>query len=163
VGIRYLGPLEVEDAGSAVPVPGSRLRQLLVRLALAPGSWVPAGTLADAVWADGAPADRANSLQSLVSRLRRVLGRPELVEQSAAGYHLAVPPEAVDAVRFAGRVTRHGGARPRRLRTAADPHRPGRRRAAPSPDRVVRFPAYRENRVAGRGRGCRSRVVGWCG
>ena len=91
VGIRYLGPLEVEDAGSAVPVPGSRLRQLLVRLALAPGSWVPAGTLADAVWADGAPADRANSLQSLVSRLRRVLGRPELVEQSAAGYHLAVP------------------------------------------------------------------------
>jgi predicted ATPase/DNA-binding SARP family transcriptional activator len=115
VEIGYLGALEVRDAGCTVAVPGQRLRRLLVQLALAPGSWVSVGALAEAVWADGTPADPANSLQSLVSRLRRVLGRPELVEQSAAGYRLALAPASVDAVRF-GRLVADG----RRLLEAGD-------------------------------------------
>jgi predicted ATPase/DNA-binding SARP family transcriptional activator len=100
VQVCYLGPLEVRDGERLVAVPGARLQRLLVALALTPGRWVPAGTLAEAVWGEESPADRANSLQSLVSRLRRALGRPELVEQSAAGYRLAIDPEAVDAVRL---------------------------------------------------------------
>ncbi|WP_158550753.1 BTAD domain-containing putative transcriptional regulator [Geodermatophilus sp. TF02-6] len=98
--VGYLGPLEVGDDGRTVAVPGARLQQLLVALALDPGRWVPAGALADAVWGAEQPADPVNSLQSLVSRLRRALGRPELVEQSAAGYRLGVAPDDVDAVRF---------------------------------------------------------------
>jgi predicted ATPase/DNA-binding SARP family transcriptional activator len=101
VRIGYLGSLEVRDGDRAVAVPGARLQHLLVTLALDPGRWVSAGALADAVWGDDRPTDQANSLQSLVSRLRRALGRPELVEQSPAGYRLAVEPDDVDAVRFA--------------------------------------------------------------
>jgi len=100
VQVGYLGPLEVRDGGRLVVVPGARLQQLLIALALNPGRWVSAGTLADAVWGEDLPADPANSLQSLVSRLRRALGRPELVEQSAAGYRLAIDPDDVDAVRL---------------------------------------------------------------
>ena len=98
--VGYLGPLEVRDGDRLVAVPGARLQQLLIALAVVPGRWVSAGTLADAVWGADQPTDPANSLQSLVSRLRRSLGRPELVEQSAAGYRLAIDPEDVDAVRL---------------------------------------------------------------
>src|SRR5690348_3171407 len=107
VEVGYLGPLEVRDAGRVVPVPGQRLRALLLQLALDPGAWVAPGTLTEAVWGAEPPTDPANSLQSLVSRLRRALGRADLVEQSPAGYRLAVAPEAVDAVRF-GRLVAEG-------------------------------------------------------
>lgn len=42
----------------------------------------------------------ANALQTLVSRARRALGGAAAVEQSGAGYRLAVTPDDVDALRF---------------------------------------------------------------
>ncbi len=79
VGI--LGPLEVRDDGDRpVEVSGARLRTLLVRLALDAGRPVPASALVDAVWGDRPPADEANALQTLVSRLRRALGDAAPVE-----------------------------------------------------------------------------------
>ena len=98
--IAVLGPLEVR-AGPGLPVvevAGPRLRRLLLRLALDPGRVVTTGQLVDAVWDQDPPAGAANALQALVSRLRRLL--PGVLESSAAGYRLAVPAEAVDAVRF---------------------------------------------------------------
>ncbi len=56
--------------------------------------------LAEAVWGDEPPADLANALQTLVSRARRALGGPATVEQSAAGYRLAVSADDVDVLRF---------------------------------------------------------------
>jgi predicted ATPase/DNA-binding SARP family transcriptional activator len=98
--IGVLGPLEVR-AGPGLPVvevAGPRLRRLLLRLALDPGRVVTTGQLVDAVWDRDPPAGAANALQALVSRLRRLL--PDAVGSSPAGYRLAVPAEAVDAVRF---------------------------------------------------------------
>jgi predicted ATPase/DNA-binding SARP family transcriptional activator len=96
-----LGPLEVRDGvGRPVPVSGARLRDLIARLALAGGRPVSTGELAEAVWGADPPADLANALQTLVSRARRALGGAAAVEQSAAGYRLAVTPEDVDALRF---------------------------------------------------------------
>lgn len=101
VRVALLGPFEVQDdAGDFLPVAGSRLRDLIARLALAGGRPVSTAALADAVWGDDPPADLANALQTLVSRARRALGGPAAVEQSAAGYRLAVTPDDVDAVRF---------------------------------------------------------------
>ncbi len=74
---------------------------LLGRLALHPGIWVSADALIEAVWAEDPPADPTNSLQSLVSRLRRALGRTDVVEQSPAGYRLDLRPDDVDGARFA--------------------------------------------------------------
>ncbi len=100
VRIDYLGPLRVTVGDQDVEIRGRRLVALLARLAMAPGRPVPVDVLADAVWPDEAPADPANALQSLVSRLRRALGGAAAVEQAPAGYRLAVAPDAVDAVRF---------------------------------------------------------------
>jgi predicted ATPase/DNA-binding SARP family transcriptional activator len=83
-----------------VAVAGARLRGLIARLALAGGQPVGTGALAEAVWDSAPPADMANALQTLVSRARRALGGAAAVEQSAAGYRLAVTPDDVDALRF---------------------------------------------------------------
>ncbi|HEY3633228.1 MAG TPA: BTAD domain-containing putative transcriptional regulator, partial [Jatrophihabitantaceae bacterium] len=100
--IAILGPLEVRDgdAGGSIEVAGSRLRSLLIRLALDAGRPVSAAALVDAVWGDQPPAEAANALQSLVSRLRRTLGGAATVGQSPTGYRLAIEPEDVDAARF---------------------------------------------------------------
>jgi len=97
--IAILGPLEVRAGpGRPVEVAGPRLRRLLLRLALDPGRVVTTGQLVDAVWDEDPPAGAANALQALVSRLRRLL--PGALESHPSGYRLAVPAEAVDAVRF---------------------------------------------------------------
>ena len=98
--IGILGPLEVRSGDVLVDVAGSRLRRLLIRLALDAGRPVSGAALADAVWGDRPPADEANALQSLVSRLRRTLGGAGLVGQSPIGYRLAVDPADIDANRF---------------------------------------------------------------
>jgi predicted ATPase len=101
VQVAILGPLEVHDDGGApVAVAGARLRGLIARLALAGGQPVSTGALAGAVWDCAFPADVANALQTLVSRARRALGGAAAVEQSGAGYRLAVTPGDVDALRF---------------------------------------------------------------
>jgi predicted ATPase/DNA-binding SARP family transcriptional activator len=100
VQIAILGPLEVRDGDTAVDVAGSRLRSLLIRLALDAGRPVSAGALVDAVWGEQPPADAANALQSLVSRLRRALGGAATVGQSPTGYRLGIAPDDVDATRF---------------------------------------------------------------
>jgi predicted ATPase/DNA-binding SARP family transcriptional activator len=98
VQIAILGPLEVRtDTGAPVPVAGARLRDLIARLALAGGRPVGTAALINAVWPDEPPADAANALQTLVSRARRTLGGARTVEQSAAGYRLAVAPQDVDS------------------------------------------------------------------
>jgi predicted ATPase/DNA-binding SARP family transcriptional activator len=95
-----LGPFEVRsDDGVLVDVPGARLRGLLIALALEPGHVVPQARLIDWIWGERPPSDAANSLQRLVSRLRKAL--PEgAVEGQPGGYRLTVEPDAVDAVRF---------------------------------------------------------------
>ncbi|MBB5833618.1 BTAD domain-containing putative transcriptional regulator [Kribbella italica] len=98
--IGMLGPFEVRIGDGAVAdVPGARLRGLLIALALRPGQVVPKATLVDWIWGENPPAEAANALQRLVSRLRKAL--PEgVVEGHPEGYRLVVEPDAVDAVRF---------------------------------------------------------------
>ena len=98
--IGILGTFEVRaDDGAFADVPGARLRALLVALALQPGDVVQKATLVDWIWGEHPPADAANALQRLVSRLRKAL--PDgAVEGQTDGYRLKVEPDAVDAVRF---------------------------------------------------------------
>jgi DNA-binding SARP family transcriptional activator len=99
VRIGILGPLEVTVDGGTCEVSGARLRALLTRLALDAGRWVSVDALADALWGDALPADRANAVQSLVSRLRRAVpGVP--VTSGPGGYQLDLPADAIDAHRF---------------------------------------------------------------
>ncbi|AEV86570.1 SARP family transcriptional regulator [Actinoplanes sp. SE50] len=98
--VELFGGLRVCRDEADLAVPGARLRGLVVRLALAAGRPVGAGTLVDSLWPRERPADPANALQSLVSRLRRVLGDAEAVAQDEGGYRLRVGDDDVDVVRF---------------------------------------------------------------
>ncbi|ACU70985.1 transcriptional regulator, winged helix family [Catenulispora acidiphila DSM 44928] len=98
--IAMLGPLEVRaDGGGLADVPGARLRAVLIALALRPNQVVPKASLVDWIWGENPPADAANALQRLVSRLRKAL--PDTaIDGLTDGYRLTVDPDAVDAVRF---------------------------------------------------------------
>ena len=116
-----LGPFEIRANGGVVAdVPGARLRGLVVALALEPGHVVPKATLVDWIWGEQPPADAANALQRLVSRLRKAL--PEgAVEGNAHGYRLAVAPDDVDAARFERLLTQaRNDEGPRRVRLLRD-------------------------------------------
>jgi predicted ATPase/DNA-binding SARP family transcriptional activator len=113
-----LGSFEVRtDDGVPADVPGARLRALLIALALEPGHVVAKATLVDWIWGERPPADAANALQRLVSRLRKAL--PDgAVEGRTDGYRLTAEPDAVDAVRFerlVGRARTESGPRRARL------------------------------------------------
>ena len=95
-----LGPVEAWRGDQAVAVGGPRVRALLAMLLLEAGGVVATDRLIDGLYGDAPPAGAANALQSQVSRLRRGLGEPGLVEGTAAGYRLAVPREDVDVHRF---------------------------------------------------------------
>jgi predicted ATPase/DNA-binding SARP family transcriptional activator len=105
VRIGVLGSLAVHDeAGRPVEVGGQLVRKLLIMLALDAGRIVPAYSLIERLWDDDPPVNAANSLQSLISRLRASLRRgglgDQVIESHPAGYRLAVPPQRVDAVAF---------------------------------------------------------------
>ncbi|MEU5863273.1 AfsR/SARP family transcriptional regulator, partial [Nonomuraea sp. NPDC047529] len=121
VRVGVLGPLTLVTADGPAPVGGARLRVLLARLALDAGRAVRPETLAEALWDEAPPEAPSHALQSLVSRLRRVLGHPGLVTSGPAGYRLAVEPDAVDAVRFErlARAGRRSSARSRPAEAAA--------------------------------------------
>jgi predicted ATPase/DNA-binding SARP family transcriptional activator len=105
-----LGSFEVRtDDGALADVPGARLRALLIALALEPGHVVSTATLIDWIWSEQPPADTANALQRLVSRLRKALPQG-LIEGHPGGYRLTVEPDAVDAVRFERLVAQARGA-----------------------------------------------------
>jgi predicted ATPase/DNA-binding SARP family transcriptional activator len=99
--VGLLGELEVrDDAGHELPVPGAKLRSLLAVLALHAGRVVPIDHLVDALWGDEPPDGVRNSLQGLVSKLRRSLASADLIAMRSGGYVLAVPPDSVDVHRF---------------------------------------------------------------
>jgi len=107
-----LGPVTVRtEDGSPVAVPGAKVRALLADLLVHHGRPVPVDRLVDDLWGDTPPGNPANTLQTKVSLLRRVLDRAEegaraLVAYGPAGYALRVPDEAVDSGRFAALTAR---------------------------------------------------------
>jgi predicted ATPase/DNA-binding SARP family transcriptional activator len=105
VRIGILGPLEVRDAdGRSLPVGGARLRSLLIRLAIEKGHAVPVDRLAEDLWPGEGPADAANAVQALVSRLRAAAGK-DVVEHGPTGYRLTIPSAEIDAWAFGQLVT----------------------------------------------------------
>lgn len=98
--IGVLGPLRVVADGQEVGIGGARLRVLLTRLTLGVGGVVPPTALSEALWPEDGPAHPDTALHSLATRLRRTLPEPRALRSEPEGYRLALPPEAVDAVRF---------------------------------------------------------------
>src|SRR4051794_2118087 len=108
-----LGPLEVRDASTPVPLGGRKPRALLARLALDANRTVPVDRLIEDLWGEDAPDTAAKMVQIHVSQLRKALPAGLLVTRPG-GYVLVAEPEAIDLVRFerlraAGRAALAGG------------------------------------------------------
>jgi DNA-binding SARP family transcriptional activator len=107
VEFRLLGSLEVIIGGASVDVGGTQPRTVLAMLLVAGGRMVPAESIIEALWGHNPPDSAAGTLQSYVSRLRRVLvpggARGEAAKVLAwdsPGYKLVVGASALDVHRF---------------------------------------------------------------
>ena len=99
--VNLLGSVQVlDDDDEPVAFAGTRLKILLVALALRCEEVVGDDHLIEALWGDAIPAGSVNALQRQVSTLRRVLGSPTLVERRGTGYVLTLDRSAVDICRF---------------------------------------------------------------
>ncbi|PRY19073.1 BTAD domain-containing putative transcriptional regulator [Pseudosporangium ferrugineum] len=98
--VGMLGPLLVTAGGTEVRIGGARLRTLLIRLALEPGRPVPTDSLTRSLWPEDRLTDTSHALHALVSRLRRSLPEPAVVEGTPGGYRLRLPPASVDVTHF---------------------------------------------------------------
>jgi len=107
VDLRVLGPLEVVIDGRPVELPSAKARLLLAALAVRANEVVSTDRLFEVLWGAQPPESAANTIQTYVAHLRRVL-EPHRARREAAqvlvthqpGYLLAVEPERIDAVRF---------------------------------------------------------------
>ena len=104
---RILGPLEVVAENRQVRVSGAKERALLAILLVHVGEVVSADRLIDELWGGELPANPSNTLQVVVSRLRKAMeGAPaserwgELLVTRKPGYVLDVDPKDLDARRF---------------------------------------------------------------
>lgn len=92
---RVLGPLEVWRDGQPVKISGERQRELVTLLLLNLNEVVPAERLIEDLYGGDPSGTAANSVQALVSRLRRVLDEGVVVTKPP-GYLLSADPDRVD-------------------------------------------------------------------
>jgi DNA-binding SARP family transcriptional activator len=107
VEFRILGPLDVLDQHRRIEVCAAKERLLLAALIVHANEVISVDRLIEILWGAEPPATAPNTLQTYVSHLRRALepnrtlrARDGVLRTRGQGYVLAVPPEAVDAVRF---------------------------------------------------------------
>lgn len=99
VMIRVLGPVDlVTVSGSRVPQ--SRVgRKLLGALAISANHLVSSEQLAQIIWGEKRPPSWANTLQTYIYRLRRLLEPPRIITEDHS-YGLMVSPDELDALVF---------------------------------------------------------------
>jgi DNA-binding SARP family transcriptional activator len=98
VEFRILGPLEVVEAGVALPLGGPKHRALLALLLLHHGEVVSSDQMVEALWGEDPPRTAAGSIQNSISHLRKLLGAERLVTRSP-GYVLRLEEDELDAER----------------------------------------------------------------
>lgn len=110
---RILGPLEVDDDGSAIPLAGGSQRALLALLLLHANEVVSNDLLLDELWGGEPPVSGVTALHVRVSQLRKALGKGAArLETLSPGYLLRVDPGELDLDRFTGLLDEADGAEP---------------------------------------------------
>ena len=105
-----LGPVAAEVEGVGLPLGGPKQRAVFALLALQAGRVVSLDRLVDELWSDEPPSRATITLQSYVSRLRRVIGPqrasdagPQILTRPP-GWQLSIAREHVDANRYEAMV-----------------------------------------------------------
>ena len=102
MGIRVLGPVEVDGGESLRP----RDRLVLAALAVRSGRSVAPEEIGDAVWGDQPPVSWSKQVQICVARLRKVLGPGAIETSPDGGYRLVADRVEVDKDSFEKLVVR---------------------------------------------------------
>ncbi|WIV60351.1 AfsR/SARP family transcriptional regulator [Amycolatopsis nalaikhensis] len=98
---QLLGPVQLFDGDTPVPIGGPAVRGLLALLALKPGKVVALDEIIDALWGHDPPATARTIVHGNVSHLRRVLREidgPSILT-TPPGYRLDVDPDRIDVHR----------------------------------------------------------------
>ena len=95
-----LGPLEFTISGHRNVLPGRKLPRLLAILLCRAGSVVSAEQIIEALGNEREGVMSRKALQIQVHRLRRTLGKLDVISFRAPGYLAALPPCALDAQQF---------------------------------------------------------------
>ncbi|MEU4160523.1 tetratricopeptide repeat protein [Actinoplanes sp. NPDC026670] len=105
--IQVLGPMRAWHDDEPILLGPPAQRTVLGLLVLAGGQPVGLPALIDTIWGDDPPASAVNVIQTHVKRLRRILeparaphSRSELIPYLGDGYHLGVPADQIDILRF---------------------------------------------------------------
>lgn len=109
---QMLGPFEVWDGGSPIPLGGRRQRAVLALLAIHAGEVLSVDRIIEEIWAEDSPPSAVRTVHSYVSRLRSSLrsgrgtgSKSDILISRDPGYVLTIDPVDVDAVRFERGVT----------------------------------------------------------
>ncbi|HZS60792.1 MAG TPA: ABC transporter substrate-binding protein [Gemmatimonadaceae bacterium] len=94
-----LGPVEVERDDEPLPLGGPKQRSLLAILLLNANKVVSRDRLIDGLWGERPPPGARTTIESYISRLRRLLGADRIAQRSG-GYVLRVEPGEFDLERF---------------------------------------------------------------
>ena len=110
---RILGPLEVDDDGSEIPLAGGSQRALLALLLLYANEVVSNDLLLDELWGGEPPVSGVTALHVRVSQLRKALGKGAArLETRPPGYLLQVDPGELDLDHFTWLLDEADGAEP---------------------------------------------------
>lgn len=96
---RVLGPVEILRGGKPVVLTGRYAVNMLAALLLSANKPVTYDTLADMVWGDSLPAHPRAALQSLKSRLHRILG-DDTIQTLNTGYQISAGDDKLDLLHF---------------------------------------------------------------
>jgi DNA-binding SARP family transcriptional activator/ABC-type oligopeptide transport system substrate-binding subunit/outer membrane protein assembly factor BamB len=100
---RILGPLQVLDGGEPLPLGGAKQRSTLAMLLLARNQVVSRDRLIDGLWGASPPPTAGATLDSYISRLRRLLpgaGDAARLVTEPPGYRLRLDAGELDLERF---------------------------------------------------------------
>lgn len=110
--IRVFGKLTILFPGQSLEIGPPRRRAVLALLVMRAGSVVSIPTILEGLWGTDLPGHAVTTLQSYVSRLRKLIAQRPLADGSeltlqyrSHGYVLDTAPENIDAVRFEQLVT----------------------------------------------------------
>ena len=108
--VRLLGSMEVMIQGRPVRLGGKRQRAVFALLLLHANRRVSRDRLIEDLWGGRPPPEAIQTLQSYVSRLRRLLGQDAQISARQGGYVITLPTAALDVDRFRDLTDRGHGA-----------------------------------------------------
>lgn len=95
-----LGPVEVRDGDTEIPLDGAKQRTVLAALLLASGNFLSDADLSTLLWGVHPPATQNAQIYNHISRLRKTLGPGVSIIRRSPGYQMHIGAARLDLLEF---------------------------------------------------------------